>query len=183
MIEYNTIYNDIDQLAAGVLEISPFEYPGFPLGDIAFQNKLVSDRRDYGHVDKSTVTLNRYRLDDQYRRLIDENLFRTNGNFYETQDPARFDVFGPATGERGFVVDWDQWRAWGFDVHGGQGDAKLRAAWSSDHDAGWSAGGEPPLLMVADPLDVWEQGAAAASETMVWLSRVGEDIESELEVR
>lgn len=51
LIEYYTIYNDIDQLAAGVLEILPFAYPGFPLGDIAFQNKLVSDRRDYGHID------------------------------------------------------------------------------------------------------------------------------------
>lgn len=183
LIEYNTIFNETDQIAAGALDILPFEYAGFPLGIIAFENNLVSDRRDYGHVDKSTVTLNRYGPDDQYRRLIDDKLFRADGNFYETQDPARFDVFGAATGERGFVADWDQWQARGFDIHGGQGDARLTAAWTSDRDAGWSAGGEPRLLLLADPRDVWERGPAAAGETTVWLSRVGDDIESELEVR
>lgn len=170
LVEYNTIVNTGVAPVAGGLEYNPNEYPGYPLGKVTWRNNIVVDKRNYGHSDSSTVVIDRYGGDEFYRRVIEGGLFEADGNLYQTQEPARFDIYGANHGNYGSLGErssFEQWQTRGYDRHGAVTDVALDEFFASDVGsqamAGVYANTPQRIVAVLERNDIDESGASSTA--------------------
>lgn len=186
-INYNTIVNNIDRFDGSGLSYYPNEYEGFPLGDLNWAYNFVVDNRQYDHSEKSTIFVDRYGADEFFQRVIAGGLFRAEGNVYQTQDAARFDLYaanGGDFGQLGAMLTFADWQRQGFDVSGSVSsidiDDFFRNQNASQKNAGIYSGISPRLTAMVSQLDIDETGEN--SSTRLRIVRSGADNTQSLRV-
>lgn len=172
-IEYNTIVNKAEHYNGGGLSYFPNEYPGYPLGDLFWTHNLVVDHSAYDHSEKSTIMIDRYGGDLFYNRVIVGGLFHSDGNVYQTQNAAKFDLYGAGGSYGQLGGDWTfaQWQNAGYDRNGLTSsidvDENYRPGDTSARGAGIYAGQTSRLTLLVDRFDIDESGEQGSTKLRV----------------
>lgn len=140
LVDYNTMVGGIG------FNHNPSTTYG-PVGLLEFKNNIVVDNSQSYDQEKSMITVSTYGSDSLYNTIVSGGLMKFSGNcYYNPSTAPRFALFASVRfGALGSILDFNGWRALGYDLTSRIEDPKLSASSyvpqnPNCQNAGWYAG-------------------------------------------